>query len=183
MKGFMQMSQHFLSTLQEIRKLHTFYVITFGVILLSFITSPSANDGSVKVLGLIVIMKRYSLIVGILFGLFVIGLSLYVKHLERISAMHDSSEALKETAEHLRCFPWVLSPFGPSRSGRWGFWVSIVAGFVYIAWLGIVHVLGFGKHGAEFGLIGVFDILITCSVSPMLWRMSRRINGVAKFIH
>jgi len=58
------MSEHFLVTLKEFRRIHTIYMVTFGLLLLNVVANPRVSDeDGMVIFGVAAVWHRYSLVI------------------------------------------------------------------------------------------------------------------------
>ena len=168
------MIEYIRTALKDLQKLHSLYGATFGLLfLVSFLAAPSLIGVDVNIFGILVIGEKYSLIVGLLFGAFVVALLLKLRQLRHLVAVTREGNERDSAVRELRYYPWVMSPFQGGALGRQGFWGSLLVGSVYVGVLGILHILDPFRRGVWHQLIGLFDLFILGLVLLLFRELAR----------
>jgi hypothetical protein len=177
--------------LKEIRKTFNLYAATLGILVLSIIigrfnTRFGLVQENMKIFGFIVYPEDVSAIIGILFGVFVIILSLQIR-LFKIGLkpyMHFKPDECYRMAMDILYFPWVASPFHASKISLSLFWCGIVSGCLVVLWIGVAHVLELVNTSMPkaFRVIGYFDFLVLAAALLLLWSTKNNIDEIRGMI-
>ena len=127
------MKETILESLREIKKLVNLYLTTIGFLGLSYMilklnTHQPGAQKPIEIFNLVIYPEYFSLIYGILFGVFIIALFIEIYLLKRTTIQIDSCENIDDISlvNSIKFFPWVASPFHESKVGSIIFWVFIL---------------------------------------------------------
>lgn len=169
------MEETILESLREIKKLVNLYITTIGFLGLTYMilelnTHQPGAQKPIEIFNLVIYPEYFSLIYGILFGVFIIVLFLKMYLLKNTIIRAKSCENADNInfVNTIKFFPSVVSPFHESKV-RFIFWCVILGGVGYLLLLAGGHIAGdpseLPRMGTLWGmpiynLIGYVDLLI-----------------------
>lgn len=162
-----------IEALKNIKKLVNLYLTTIGFMLLLYminLLNPSTlgKIDSIKIFNLELYSAYFSLAYGILFGVFIVVLSLQIGVLKRtiIHIKSHEKDDFNSLIESIKYYPWIVSPFHESKIGFLIFRSAIVVSFIFLGIIACSHMFGNIPQDAnviyeyKYRLIGYVDALI-----------------------
>jgi len=163
------MEEIVLEYLKQIRGLYTYYLAMLGLLVLGTIIHFQRKIFDfeaikVEVFKFPVRVEYFSLIYGVLFGVFVLILFLEIRLLRSTFTSIDfkKDDDSRKLAEKVRYYPWITSPFQDAWFARFLFWSTFGVGYFQIGKLVKAHVWPkfTVQNKAAFQNIGYIDLAI-----------------------
>jgi len=166
------------TAVKDLQKLHSIYGVTVGLVVVSFLAAENPFGAQVSILGVDVPEEKYTLIIGILFGSFVIGAFLKVRQLKSLLLLNNTLVDADTSLSVLRHYPWIFSPFQEGGFYKAGFVSSILIVFIYIAAAAILHIIDLDQEGSIHQLSGLMDLVILAAIIPLIWSIYKYIRDI-----
>lgn len=135
------MSGNILGALSGVKSIFNKYLAIYGIVQASYIvnlTDGKDDPTSLKVLGLAVDAKSFSMILGMLFALFIVVLAARIKLLNTTLETYQGVFDKQSDSEMITLHPWGMSPFHQSR--QWPYFGSFLAiGLIHVFVLSLTH--------------------------------------------
>lgn len=176
------MIEHIKTALRDLQRLHLLYGTTLGLLLLGILATVTPIGATAKIFSRDVNPERYSLIVGVLFGLFALAVLLKTRQLQNLLKVACQEKDIEGITCELRYYPWLFSPFQESIAGKRMFWASLWAGFAFVGALGLLHICDLYGRGPCHQMIGLIDLVILAFTLPVFWNLARILKELETLI-
>lgn len=185
------MEETILEAVKQIRMIYNYYLAMMGLMALWTVIhfQNSVFDfkqENIRIFNFKIHSEYFSLIYGVLFGVFVaiLFLQLHLLKSALISVDPGQYKDAVEFAKEIRYFPWIASPFHEAKIGPIIFWSILVIGFLILVSLVRSHVWPKEqfKEISAFARIGYIDLAILIGTLILLGFIIEHISSINRII-